>query len=47
MPIKMDFSDEMIFAFARGFTWDSRRLGVSKDNPVPEGIDVETIGRYD
>ena len=47
MSIKMDFPDETVFAFARGYTWDSRWLGVSKDNPAPEGIDVETIERYD
>lgn len=47
MSIKMDYPDETVFAFARGFTWESRWLGVSKDNPAPEGIDVETIERYD
>ena len=47
MSIKMDYSDETVFAFARGFTWETRWLGVSKENPAPEGIDVETIERYD
>lgn len=46
MSIKMDYPDETVFAFARGFTWESRWLGVSKDNPAPEGIDVETIEKY-
>ena len=47
MSIKMDYSDETVFAFARGKTWDNRWLGVSKENPAPQGIDVETIERYD
>ena len=47
MSIKMDYPDETVFAFARGFTWASRWLGVSKENPAPEGIDVETMEKYD
>ena len=46
MSIKMDYSDETVFAFARGFTWESHWLGVSKVNPAPDGIDVDTIERY-
>ncbi len=47
ISLKMDYSDETVFAFARGKTWETRWLGVSKENPAPEGIDVETIEKYD
>ena len=46
MSIKMDYSDETVFAFARGMTWETRWLGVSKENPAPDGIDVETFEKY-
>ncbi len=47
MSIKMVYSNETVYAFARGMDWKSRWLGVSKDNPAPTGEFVETTERYD
>ena len=47
VSIKIDYSDETVFAFARGFSWENHWLGVSKDNPTPDGVDVDTLERYD
>ena len=46
MAIKMVFSDETVYAFARGMEWDSRWLGVSKANPAKTGEFVETFEKY-
>ena len=45
--IKMVYSDETVFAFARGMSWDKRWFGVSKENPAPTGKLVDTIEKYD
>ena len=47
VSIKMVYSDETVFAFARGMDWEHRFLGVSKENPAPTGNFVETFERYD
>ncbi len=47
ISIQLDYEDETVYAFARGMDWKSRWLGVSKDNPGPEGEFVETIEKYD
>ena len=47
MSIKMVYSDETVFAFARGMDWNHRFLGVSKENPAPTGKFVETFETYD
>ena len=46
MSIKMVYSDETVFAFARGMDWKNRWLGVSKRNPAPTGEFVETTEKY-
>ena len=43
----MVYSDETVYAFARGMDWKSHWLGVSKDNPAPTGEFVETTEKYD
>ena len=45
--IKLDYEDETVYAFARGMDWKSHWVGVSRDNPSPNGDFVETIERYD
>ncbi len=47
MAIKMVYSNETVYAFARGMDWKSRWLGVSKDNPAPTGEFVDTTEKYD
>lgn len=47
MSIKMVYSNETVYAFARGMDWKSRWLGVSKGNPAPTGEFVETTEKYD
>lgn len=47
MSIKMVYSNETVYAFARGMDWKSRWLGVSKENPAPTGEFVETTEKYD
>ena len=47
MSIKMVYSNETVYAFARGMDWKNRWLGVSKENPAPTGDLVETIEKYD
>ena len=47
ISIKMVYSDETVFAFARGMDWEHRFFGVSKENPAPTGNFVETIEKYD
>ena len=47
MSIKMVYSNETVYAFARGMDWKSHWLGVSKDNPAPTGEFVETTEKYD
>lgn len=47
MSIKMVYSNETVYAFARGKDWLSRWLGVSRENPAPTGAFVETIEKYD
>jgi len=47
VSIKMVYSDETVFAFARGMDWEHRFLGVSKENPAPTGKFVETSEKYD
>ena len=47
VSIKMVYSNETIYAFARGMDWKSRWLGVSKENPAPTGEFVETTEKYD
>ena len=46
MSIKMDYKDETVYTFARGKTWSTRWLGVSKANPALDGEEVETIEKY-
>ena len=46
MSIKMDYKSETVYTFARGKTWSTRWLGVSKANPAPDGEEVETIEKY-
>jgi hypothetical protein len=45
--IKLDYEDETVYAFARGMDWKSHWVGVSKENPSPNGEFVETMERYD
>ena len=45
--IKMVFSDETVYTFARGMDWESRWLGVSYENPALSGEYVETIEKFD
>ena len=40
------YSDETVYAFARGMDWKSRWLGVSRSNPAPTGEFVETFEKY-
>lgn len=47
MSIKMVYSNETVYAFARGMDWKSRWLGVSKENPAPTGEFVETTEKYE
>ena len=47
ISIKMVYTDETVFAFARGMDWDHRFLGVSKENPAPTVKFVKTIEKYD
>ena len=47
MSLKMVYSNETIYAFARGMDWKSRWLGISKDNPALTGEFVETIEKYE
>ena len=47
MSIKLEYSDETVYAFARGKEWETRWLGVSRDNPSTTGAFVETIEKYD
>ena len=47
MAVKLVYSNETVFAFARGMTWKERWLGVSRENPAPTGKFVDTIERYD
>ncbi len=47
MSIKMVYSNETVYAFARGMDWKSHWLGVSKENPAPTGEFVETTEKYD
>lgn len=47
MAIKLVYSNETVFAFARGMDWKSHWLGVSYSNPGPEGEFVETFEKYD
>ena len=47
MSIKMVYSNETVYAFARGMDWKSHWLGVSRDNPGPNGEFVETMEKYD
>ena len=47
MSIKMVYSNETVYAFARGMDWKSRWLGVSRDNPAPTGEFVETTEKYE
>lgn len=44
--IKLDFEDETVYVFARGMDWKSHWVGVSKENPAPNGDYVETMERY-
>lgn len=46
ISIKLVYKNETVYAFARGMSWDSRWLGVSKENPAPTGEFVETIEKY-
>ena len=45
--VKMVFENETVFAFARGMDWESRFLGVSRENPAETGAFVDTIEKYD
>ena len=47
MALKLVYSNETVFAFARGMDWKSHWLGVSRENPSPTGEYVETIEKYD
>ena len=47
ISIKMVYSNETVYAFARGMDWKNRWLGVSKENPAPTGELVETTEKYD
>lgn len=47
VSIKLVYRDETVYAFARGMDWKSHWLGVSKDNPAPTGIFVDTLEKYD
>ena len=46
VSIKQVYEDETVFVFARGMDWESHWLGVSYDNPGPNGDFVETIAKY-
>jgi len=46
VSIKMIYSNETVYAFARGMDWKSRWVGVSKENPASTGEFVETIEKY-
>ena len=46
MAVKMVYDNETVFAFARGMDWKSRWVGVSMENPAPEGKFVDTIEKY-
>lgn len=47
ISIQLKYSDGTVYAFARGMDWKSRWLGVSKENPSPNGDFVETLEKYD
>ena len=46
ISIKLVYSNEIVYTFARGMDWKSRWLGVSKENPAPTGEFVDTIEKY-
>ena len=46
IAIMLVYRAETVYAFARGMDWESRWLGVSKQNPAPTGDFVETIEKY-
>ena len=46
IAIKLVYSDETVYAFARGMDWNSRWLGVSRKNPSKTGEFVETMEKY-
>ncbi len=46
ISIKLVYRDGTAYAFARGMDWKSRWLGVSRDNPAPNGDMVETMEKY-
>lgn len=47
ISIKFNSSAGTVYTFARGMDWNSRWLGVSRENPAVTGAFVETTERYD
>ena len=47
MTIEMVYEDEKVYVFTRGMSWNTRWLGVSKENPSLEGKFVDTIEKYE